>query len=112
MTTRKGKLNEQERRALGVPPCTRCGRYNIDGEDCEVARVCERRRNVAMRGRIIAGLLDPDERLAVGLALAHWFERGSDGRRALRKLKTLLTAIAAYEAAAEPQSSAHLVPRV
>jgi hypothetical protein len=57
-----------------------------------------------MRGRIIAGLLDADERLAVGLALAHWIERGTDGRSALRKVKTLLTAIAAYEADADQQA--------
>lgn len=59
---------------------------------------------VAMRGRIIAGLLDPDERLAVGLALAHWIERGTDGRQSLRKMKILLTAIAAYDTGAEQQS--------
>ena len=55
---------------------------------------------VAMRGRTIASLLDPDERLAVGLALAHWIERGTDGRHSLRKLKILLTAIAAYDTGA------------
>ena len=59
----------------------------------------------AMRGRTIASLLDPDERLAVGLALAHWIERGTDGRHSLRKLKTLLTAIAAYDTGAEQQAN-------
>jgi hypothetical protein len=100
--TRKGKLTEQERRALGLPPCSKCGRYNIDGQDCDVARACERRRHLAMRGMIIANLLDEDEKLSVGLALAHWVERGTDGRSALRKLRTLLTALqAAYAADAE-----------
>ena len=55
----------------------------------------KRKRTEQERRALIAGLLDEDERLAVGLALAHWLERGTDGRRALRKVKALVAALAA-----------------